>query len=235
MTALAIEPFVPFSAVVVAGRASVDITARIVELFDRKVDRTSGPEHHRWTGAISGVSGDRYGSCLVGSYNVNAASLAWVIATRRDVPDDQLPRPFCGESLCVRPGHIALRPRKRPITRRTRNAEAERIKPRTIEELAPPMIRSLAAVDAPIVGVRDIPIDVPTVQPTPWRAIGLYTPQRPARAVPLDYVAFLSRPGIAVVTFTSGSAIVFTPDGHASHATWHGAVERAMAGEYDRR
>jgi hypothetical protein len=135
------EPFVPFAAVVVAGRAPSFFDALTVERFTAKIERRD--EHDLWTASKS----NGFGVFMLGASPTDVRSIAWVLANRCDIPADLLPRAACGETYCIRGDHLELKPRQRPARTRP-NTRA------TFGELVPPSLDRLACAQF---GTRQIP------------------------------------------------------------------------------
>jgi hypothetical protein len=241
MTAVAtdapIAAFEPFAAIITAGRERIMISAGAASRFEAKLDRTD-PEHARWTGAVS--AGNPI--CMVGGLCVRAQNVAWVLANRRDIPEEQLPASTCGDPLCLRAEHLGLRARLRPYRKR------EPEPARAIEELAPPGLERLAAAQfgMPVTEAskREIRPTRPArgdfhpigskgndstrrgagEHPRPAAAPASIHDLPDARAV----LAFLGQPEIAVITYKSGASMVFTPRGPVYGDDFGQAVVKAM-------
>ena len=75
-----------------------------VRIFWSHVEKRG--EHWLWTGPLGKCGVPRMRLCW---HELTATRFAWVYIAKRSCPSGMMPRPECGEAMCVRPEHLAIK------------------------------------------------------------------------------------------------------------------------------
>lgn len=208
-----LEGYEPFSARVARGHSPIELDRALVRRFFDKT-KIEG-DHVIW---IGGKQSNGIGMFSLRVCTADVRSVAWVLAQRGDLPANELPRSTCGRDDCVRPAHLALRPRQSGGG------------PKSIEQLTPKPLAKLAEAQRTPSALHDSLIEVSKgVQQLLTHSQRVGDEIRGVMApTPEKMIAFLAQPGHAVITYKSGAAIVYVGTDQYYGDDWGSAVANAM-------